>query len=1435
MSESRDLFEKFNKKKAGSVPRDRRILVLGPPRSGKSTFISRYLGGCGGEHIVGLVKTVKAPGQPSKIDVIKNFFKKLEQFFPLLERANHVPINRSTKGLDKLDQEDVEELKKLLGDRAPKYIVEDIASKIEETKSSSVIAYYIPWDINGDINEGLLDEEVKKAVEIIRSAFEAHGAKVKWLNAEYIPPGFVKEVLDLLNRETEEKEVERKVGEMVEAYVSILKSLDLLEGVEWESHFVTSARTFTMDLARRSLATIPYIAGNILLGALTTALITLFTNHIIRTPQSGGLNEIVNLKINLEKLKAEKPSNEVCGKFSELGKIVAYKIATALNLDVEDVCGALAEIAGIEVDKLKEIVEDLSKRITEVEERLKLTRFMAVTGIIIFDRSEFIEGSRGEERGGEGLLYPDIKVVDGKLSIRVEQNYYSVIEAGAFGTAINNLIDKIKRKRVVVVVGPRGIGKSILAASIIWRLFDNGDIGLVAGVKKLNKDNDSHFIKFIENYLERSREVFGELLILYDPSTTRVYEKEREGQPIPEDIRESIGNLLKIINSYREDLRILIVLPEDIYDGLGEDIRNVLNQYKLELDLSDAVFLAEVAKEYSSKVCRDKLDENKLRDLVNEIARFNGGHALIARLAGTLLAKEFKCNIDDARKVVDESKREATAFIAGFINSYFEINDDEDRARVLAEVFAIRKPFVDSVDPGDPILTPGIVKVIKSVVNPGFEMPGEKAYWLSIRHNDLIEYTIENLLSKKDLGEASEVWIRTEIPEITDPVEYFINNYGDKFIKKIDKSSWKRLALIAGHVLAGFIILPSKEDLSRVLDEYLNKSENLKESLEEALSSGVIDYYLIVNNEIPIFVYALVLFHLFLEKFNDFWKNFVNREDLIKSIVSDAEKLLKVWSGREGVFQNLVALYALGLAVITSKAIELGRGISEEDASTILKAARPGVRISLHPFYVKHILILLMRLGFKAPQHYTSLLSILSGRTMLDKNKVSFIFDTLKVHSNLKYSNEFKELVSLVNIVEVYSNLLYKHLEVYLSLLSNQSQSFDKIEDIARKMCYLLNVLRGKSPELATIAEAFVLIPSLERRDVEGYVKEYCSINDIIAEADVVLNNLEGMAGDVSKLVGNETFMEWIKTKTFNLSKEGVRKMISSIEGYFTSGLARYKLTVDRLDEARKLYDKAAGIDKSIGAITNYLVDSSWILRVDVIKASNLNDYANVAKDFENLWNEALKNLKPSPDYFESRSFHLVNYLVYLASIGRHGDVEGLLNKYAYLLNYDEELSVLTKLMLKILGYTRTEISSREIVDAYSVSIYPQFLPALKLALGIEADHDELAVKGIEVAIRFKDWVRHRQYEVYERVKDLDAKLLVQLLAPKTSKARLAFMLYSLANGDTDLARIHALLGSMEAESELLSRLFREAHDSCCDIGDEGFKLALLKLFYYHI
>lgn len=190
--------------KAGPGCQVGRVLVLGPPRSGKTTFIKMYLKECGEEHTVSLIKTDKAPEQPSKIDVIKikNFFKKLERVFPLLKEENYVSID-VLRG--KLGQKNVEELKKLLGNKAPKHIVEDIADKFVKTGSGSVIAYYIPWDINKE----LLDEDIRKAVEIIKSAFEASGAKIKWLNAEYIPPGLVKEVIELLNREKEEEKVKK--------------------------------------------------------------------------------------------------------------------------------------------------------------------------------------------------------------------------------------------------------------------------------------------------------------------------------------------------------------------------------------------------------------------------------------------------------------------------------------------------------------------------------------------------------------------------------------------------------------------------------------------------------------------------------------------------------------------------------------------------------------------------------------------------------------------------------------------------------------------------------------------------------------------------------------------------------------------------------------------------------------------------------------------------------------------------------------------------------------------------------------------------------------------------------------------------------------------------------------------------------------------------
>jgi len=1470
-----DFLSEFNRKIARGCQAGK-LLVLGPPRSGKTTFINTYLKDCGEEYTVGLVKTtdVEEPRQPGKIETtIVNIFKKLERVIPLLEKAKYVPMNVETEELKKLKQEDVEELGKLLGKKAPKHIVQDVVRKIDETESSSLIAYYIPWDYKPS------DERVKEAIEIIVNAFKKHHAKIRWLGAEYIPPGFVKEVLDLTGKKNIE-EVKKEVEEQVEAYVDILKSLDLLDTIEWESRFVASIRTFISVISVTEdvlLDIIPTIEAK-LLGALAIVLTTLFANHLIKTRKSESTT-MINLKINLKKLmkidsekqEALKPSTKVCKEFNELGKIIAYKLAIALNRDVKDVCSALAEIAGIEEEKFKEIFEKLSTRIAKVEEKIKLTR---LRGITIVDKSEF----------AEGLLYPDIKVVDNELKIRVGgdySNYYSVVEAGAFRNLISDLISLLKEKRVVVVVGPRGIGKSVLSTSAIWRLFESGDVELVAGVRELNENNDSDFKRFIYDYLNKSR---GNLLILYDPTTTRIYEEERKRQPLPKNIIDTVDNLLEIISSkHVKNLMILVILPIDIYNALGEDARGALDQYKREVNLKDVDFLSEVVKEYSGK-CRDRLDEDKLRDLASKIVEYDEGHTLIARFTGTLLADKFNCSIDDVKEIIEEAEHKTSVFIAGFINSFFNI-EDEDDAKVLAEIFAIRKPFTDLPVPGVPILSPGIVKVIKSTINPSLKITDEKAYWLSIRHHDLIEHTIEKLLNRENLGKASEVWLRTRAPRITntrEALKYFIINYGEGFAGEISRFSncWKRLALITGYALTGRLVLPSEE----VLGDY-------GRVLSEALKPCKVDYYLLIDNTIPLLIIEEIIFLPTTLKtlLKEFLKSFDYKT--LNNVVSDAEELLETWRNRKSSYFSEVS-YALGLATIVSKAIELGKDIDRDSASTILKVSEPAIAGAISLKGVWNILRRLRSLGYRAPQHYITILAIASSIGGLDGDTAKLIYKELDyIYS--KSENEFKKSVwPLLPAVEIYSDLLYKHLYHFIS---------DYVS-ISERMCDLLSELKkhSGSDELTAIAKALALIPALHHENVKVSVQKYCSIDNVDVEVSNVLKNLEDISSRLSELIKNEYFANYIKASAppySYLSEETAKTIIDDLKARLISELAFYKFRGGELDEAIRLFNKAAEIYRSIGDYYNYLSCRNHALRSSVMKAKSFSEYIDIAKDFENLWSEALKHLGYSIFELSLRPILLgeyLVYLVYLASIGRYSDIKNLLNEYTHILilRYSERAKVSAKLMMKrgdlkhgpgrgscvsaklmmkTFGFTNIEVTPEELIYAYSDHINRSLLPALKLALGIDASLEECneytrsenqelswyfkslkslcekvfrAVEGDSEALEFVDVLKLKGFqildeeiEMYRLVKDLDVKSYIELGAPITSNARFAFMLYNLVNGNEDLAKRHAKaasLGLAFSGYAYPSKLFRDVYELCCDVGNEKFRLALLKLFYYH-
>jgi hypothetical protein len=81
----------------------------------------------------------------------------------------------------------------------------------------------------------------------------------------------------------------------------------------------------------------------------------------------------------------------------------------------------------------------------------------------------------------------------------------------------------------------------------------------------------------------------------------------------------------------------------------------------------------------------------------------------------------------------------------------------------------------------------------------------------------------------------------------------------------------------------------------------------------------------------------------------------------------------------------------------------------------------------------------------------------------------------------------------------------------------------------------------------------------------------------------------------------------------------------------------------------------------------------------------------------------------------------------------------------------------------------------------------------------------------------------------------VDGKTLVGVQAPMHSQAQLAFMLLAAVEGRVDAVRLHGLLGSVKFKESLPQRLFRAVYENCGDLNSEGCKLALLKLYYYHI
>jgi hypothetical protein len=1030
---------------------------------------------------------------------------------------------------------------------------------------------------------------------------------------------------------------------------------------------------------------------------------------------------------------------------------------------------------------------------------------------------------------------------------------------------VNEVRDGLLKQGFVVVVGPKGIGKSTLAAVAIWELLVNGDIGLVARVDVLNEDNYSRFKTFIENYSEEFVKYFGRLLILYDPASTESYEKVGIDvkAPIQSNIERTIKNLVDFVDSISPKASrsfILIVLPSDIYNALNNDMRAKLESHSLDASqkLINTEFLAELIREYTKSRYKPNgcaLSDNVLNELASKVAGFDSGHALIARLIGEELARN-NCDVGKIEELIKNAKSKVKAILIQYINGLFKVNEASDTTKeAIVKVFALRRPFINLARLGDPILTPGVVKLMGV---------SELSGWLAIRQHDLIEEAIEELLDCiggkgegcEVLGDALKPWktigessmkVLEEVRDEDSAVKYFVDHYDMKFtneLRDFSNKCWRRTALIIGYALAGHDLVPRPEDL---LKDLLDDAEYLSDALRRC---GV-DDYLLVGNKIPPIImnltkdHACTLTKAFIDKYDDA----INE---VNEILENARDRYVVEHTR--IYQE-ESIYGLGLASIIAKAAELGRPIKPSDADAALRIVFTAF---ISPDYVKPVLRVLEPLRNKAPHRYLEL-----------------------------------QVSSLIHAMDD-----------YISQLSRYGR-----EDVVDRIFDLFNELDKLSPNLGVIAWARVLARALENENMRLLIERKLDNKNVIDKTNEILEKLSKLKEKVWELMMDEVFVSYVESrelmknegvmgyvefKPVKADEEAVRRTILKETSSIKHKLAHYKLRNDDLNDAARLFNEAAEVAKEIKEVKcfevrfeDYLINRSWALRTEAIKSSlSDNELTKLVNEFRQLFEDIFK--RPTAEHPSIAPKVLSEYLVSLALMDSDKEVKEiseLLKKRWRVLDNDEKVSVLTRLTLNALLRPRVKldielwdklsVDPEELIRAFEYEIISDFLPALRDAFGAIMSSDEKLIKlcykefiddkSIDdicvpiLAVRENDDAAVKQLrdrlikqiskkevsdllkglgvnddELQSLVNGLDGVSLVQLLAPETSTAQLALMLHALANSDGGLAKAHALMGAVYATEKPSARLFLEAYRACCDPNNEEFRRAIAKLFLYH-
>ena len=1204
-----------------------------------------------------------------------------------------------------------------------------------------------------------------------------------------------------------------------------------------------------------------YVIGNLLGWAaemtsskftekLTSAVLESWGRDGIRDRVAAGVAELVR--------RAERAAEVLKdGEVADVLEAFLDQLALEWGMDAESFTAFVENLARLkrrriatedDLERLKkELVEKLKEVYRELEGRL------APLGVVagVYHVPEQL-----------GVYFGDGEIYVGNVLARDRAVY---VEHPAEET----LAERLSQRQLVVVHGPKGEGKSVLTRVNLAKKI----VGDRAVVVEATREAD---VAKLKRAIDAIRGAGREPILYFDPSQPEHYPQRpwEETRHTPH-IGVEKPALLEVVGAVVRDKEVagVVVVSDDMYalvrDRLGAHV-------PVEVSSGDASFLQRLVESYSG--CAGEV----AAEVAREVGKYGDNRALVAALAGDWLRREG-CRRGAVAEALRRAEGRAVDFALDYI-WYAVLGGDRKKANVYAPLIVLR-----GLEEPIPVkLAEGIL--IDLGKSRDEVIGSEVVRWFARWHHDTLEEAIKKAalspinrwkIEPRELHQAladgfdelMKSGLIMKVEEIAIYLDRIIDLMRSGFAGDVSQLSEeekrrcvKRAALVLGHALAAYPRLPRRGDLPKEVEAVLG----------EALEPCVVDDYMTADGTVAFLAIKLVasmyrvarLFYLIgasavaaetLQKVASIFSPLVPAASIIS--IETSKALVDSWRGRD--FMGLAeTLYALGLAVLAA-----GAEVDEEAADLLLYAASfAGHRVA-HPDAVGWVLTALRPLGEKAPHRYVSLLATASELATLSRETAQYIYDALQQLKSRLLETERRW--PLVEAVAAYSALLRKH----------SAHIWDRQVDAVVDMCQLYGEVgkRGAAAALDSglsahhlldaVAGVHVLAVALDRDELAPLVQEHCGLVDLVGETEAVRSVLDETVAHPDKLrkimESDTDFAEWVTTRSFT---GDAWKVVEVLRAWVTYELVRYRvvhtlseggeLDAGKLEEAAKEFEKTAEIDRKLERWEGYLVSRSSALKARVLAAKSWKELLERAKSYWELWKEAEEHLVPTVGYLTETAVRLGEYLVYLAASGDKERAEELLKERRWSLDYFPEVSMVTRLMLRLFGVgegARLE----EVVEAFWPWLSPEFRPALLMLVGrlqideVPDECDELsntqlskaelcvdavaAATGNRVAAeKLRSALEKLVPEAHLLPDKADGRTLVEVLTPTLSRAWLAFILLAAVEGRVDAVRLHGLWDSATFKVPLPRRLFRAVYENCGNLNSEECRMALLKLYYIH-